>query len=57
MEKCGAFTARLVGEMRERLKQLQGRVRAAPAGDEPQREQLLEVRLRGGKGEGGVSVR
>lgn len=44
VEKCGAFTARLVGEMRERLKQLQGRVRTAPAGDETQREQLLEVR-------------
>lgn len=42
MEKCGSFTARLVGELRERLKQLQGRVRAGT--DEAQRAELLEVR-------------
>lgn len=41
VEKCGSFTARLVGELRERLKQLQGRVRAGA--DEALRAQLLEV--------------
>lgn len=40
VEKCGTFTARLVGELRERLKQLQGRVRAGA--DEAQRAELLE---------------
>ncbi len=43
VDKVGTFTARLVSELRERLKQLQGRVKAAPVGDEPQREALLEA--------------
>ena len=41
--RCGGFTARLVGELRERLKQLQGKVAAARA-DEAQRAELLEAR-------------
>ena len=41
MDKCGGFTARLVAELRERLKQLQGRVRATV--DDATREELLEV--------------
>ncbi|PSC71737.1 VTC domain-containing [Micractinium conductrix] len=42
VEKCGAFTARLVGELRERLKQLQGRVRGGTVPDDAQRAALLE---------------
>lgn len=44
VDKCGKFTARLVAELRERLKQLQGSVRAVPRDDESQRAALLEVR-------------
>ncbi|EFN52611.1 hypothetical protein CHLNCDRAFT_58814 [Chlorella variabilis] len=54
VDKCGKFTARLVSELRERLKQLQGRVRAAPAGDEPQRELLLEASP--GRGAGALAA-
>ncbi|KAL4855568.1 Vacuolar transporter chaperone 4 [Chlorella vulgaris] len=42
VDKCGKFTARLVAELRERLKQLQGSVRAVPRDDDTQRAALLE---------------
>lgn len=42
VEKCGQFTARLVAELRERLKQLQGKVQTA-GGDAARRAQLLEA--------------
>lgn len=40
VEKCGNFTARLVGELRERLKQLQGSVKSTT--DPAQHQELLE---------------
>ena len=46
VDKCGTFTARLVAELRERLKQLQARVATAGA-DAAARADLLEVSVLG----------
>ena len=51
VEKCNAFTARVVAQLREGLKQLQARARSAT--DESQRDAMLEV---GGGGGGGGAV-
>ena len=53
VEKCNAFTARVVAQLREGLKQLQARARSTR--DDSQRDAMLEVWV-GGRWVGGGGV-